>query len=54
MALGPIAGGWIYDAYSTYTWLYVGSFAMGIGATLIALTFRPFPKRLAPVAVQLG
>jgi MFS family permease len=44
MALGPLAGGWIYDTFATYGWLYLGSFGMGIGAFLIALTFRPFPK----------
>ena len=44
MALGPLAGGLIYDATASYTWLYVGSWAMGIGAFLIALTFRPMPK----------
>jgi MFS family permease len=44
MALGPLAGGWIYDAYATYAWLYLGSFGIGLGAFLIALTFRPFPK----------
>ncbi len=44
MATGPLAGGLIYDAFASYTWLYVGSWAMGIGAFLIAMTFRPFPK----------
>ena len=44
MALGPLAGGLIYDALASYTWLYVGSWAMGIGAFLIASTFRPLPK----------
>jgi len=41
MALGPLAGGWIFDAYGTYTWLYVGSFAVGLGAVAIALAFPP-------------
>jgi MFS family permease len=41
MAIGPLAGGWIYDAYATYGWLYIGSFGVGLGAVLIALTFRP-------------
>ena len=36
MAIGPLAGGLIYDALASYTWLYVGSWAMGIGAFLIA------------------
>jgi MFS family permease len=44
MATGPLAGGLIYDTFATYTWLYVGSFAFGMGAFFIALTFRPFPK----------
>ena len=39
MALGPLAGGLIYDATASYTWPYVGSWAMGIGAFLIAMTF---------------
>ena len=44
MSLGPLAGGWIYDAYGSYGWLYIGSFGLGLGATLIAATFRLFPK----------
>ena len=44
MATGPLAGGLIYDTFANYTWLYVGSWGMGIGAVLMALTFRPFPK----------
>src|SRR5690242_7471953 len=44
MASGPVAGGLIYDVLASYTWLYVGSWAMGIGAFLIAMTFRPLPK----------
>ena len=51
MALGPLAGGWIYDAYATYAWLYLGSFGIGLGAFLIALTFKPFAKiEPAPMA----
>lgn len=44
MALGPVAGGLIYDNFATYTWLYVGSFAMGLGAVAIAMLFRPMPE----------
>jgi MFS family permease len=49
MALGPLAGGWIFDSFGTYTWLYVGSFAVGLGAVAIALAFPPpqIPKELA-------
>jgi MFS family permease len=43
MATGPLAGGLIYDAFASYTWLYVGSWAFGLGAFLIILTFKPFP-----------
>ncbi|MBR0696103.1 MFS transporter [Bradyrhizobium lablabi] len=49
MATGPLAGGLIYDTFASYTWLYVGSWAVGLGAFLIALTFRPFAMpRTAP------
>jgi MFS family permease len=44
MATGPIAGGLIYDTFASYTWLYVGAWGMGLGAFLMAMTFRPFPK----------
>ena len=44
MAIGPVAGGWIHDVLGSYRWVYVTSWALGIGAFLIALTFRPFPK----------
>ena len=53
MALGPLAGGLIYDTFASYTWLYVGACGMGIGAFLIAMLFKPFPKVAAaqqPVA----
>jgi predicted MFS family arabinose efflux permease len=43
MATGPLAGGLIYDAFASYAWLYIGSWIMGLGAFLIALTFRPRP-----------
>src|SRR5665213_2379868 len=44
MAMGPLAGGLIYDTFASYAWLYIGSWIMGLGAFLIAMTFRPFPK----------
>src|SRR6202162_989184 len=53
MATGPLAGGLIYDTFASYTWLYVGSWIMGLGAFFIALTFRPVPMvRPAPVPAQ--
>ena len=44
MATGPIAGGLIYDTFGSYAGLYIGSWAVGLGAFFIILTFRPFPK----------
>jgi MFS family permease len=48
MALGPVLGGWVFDRFGTYTWMYVGSFAVGLGAVAIALAFPPFPARSSP------
>ncbi|CAN7242501.1 MFS transporter [Rhizobium sp. LjRoot30] len=45
MALGPLAGGLIYDTFASYTWLYVGSWGIGLGAVLIAMTFKPVTQR---------
>ena len=44
MATGPVAGGMIYDSFGSYGWLYIGAWGIGIGAFLIAMTFKPFPK----------
>jgi len=43
MALGPLAGGLLFDTYGSYAWLYIGSFGIGLCAALIMLTFRPTP-----------
>ena len=45
MALGPWAGGSLYDAFGSYFWLFIGSFGIGLGAVAIAFTFRP-PRQL--------
>ncbi len=44
MASGPVIGGLIFDRFGSYGWLYLGSACVGVGAFLIALTFRPFPR----------
>jgi MFS family permease len=49
MAFGPLAGGWIYDTFDAYSWLFLGSFAVGLGAVAVALAFPPLPRaRLQP------
>ena len=50
MALGPLAGGYIYDTFASYGWLYIGSFGIGLGAVVIALMFRPARQPLAAQA----
>jgi MFS family permease len=40
MGLGSFAGGAIYDRLGAYTWLFLGSFAIGAMAFVLAFTFR--------------
>jgi MFS family permease len=44
MALGPALGGWIFDTFQGYGFLYLGSLGIGIGAAAIALAFPPLPS----------
>jgi MFS family permease len=53
MALGPLAGGWVYDSFHAYNWLYVGSFAIGIAAVAVALSF-PSVRRPTQPKLHLG
>ncbi|WP_105383706.1 MFS transporter [Neorhizobium alkalisoli] len=46
MAFGPLAGGWAFDQFNNYNWLFIGSALVGLGAVLIALAFPPLPSRL--------
>ena len=50
MALGPPVGGWLFDWYGGYGWLYVASSAIGVAGVLIALTVRPHRPRTPPRA----
>ncbi|MBR0779669.1 MFS transporter [Bradyrhizobium diazoefficiens] len=45
MALGPWAGGLVFDNFQRYTWLHAGSFAIGLAAVAVALSF-PSKRRL--------
>ncbi|MFL5256633.1 MAG: MFS transporter [Rhodopila sp.] len=40
MALGPPIGGWLFDQFHGYGWLYIASSLVGAAAMLIALTVR--------------
>ena len=52
MALGPVVGGWLYDALGSYFWMFVSSIGIGLGAVAIAVTFRP-PRALhGPLLAQ--
>jgi MFS family permease len=53
MALGPLAGGWVFDTFQSYGWLYVGSFGIGIAAVAVALSF-PSAKRPPQPSLDLG
>lgn len=50
MALGPLLGGWLYDRYGSYAWLYLGSLAVGLAAAAIAMLFPRGPATLPRVA----
>ncbi len=50
MSLGPAVGGWIFDTFGAYGWLYLGSLIMGLTAAGIALAFPPVPSRSAAAA----
>jgi len=49
MAVGPWAGGWLYDAFGSYFWLFAASATIGVGAVAIALTFRPPSESTIPL-----
>jgi MFS family permease len=51
MAIGPWAGGWLFDTFGSYFWMYVGSFGIGLGAVAIAFTFRPPQRQAVALAV---
>jgi MFS family permease len=44
MAAGPVGGGWLYETYGTYQWLYIASAGIGIAAAALALVFPPARK----------
>jgi len=44
MALGPVVGGWIFDTYHDYRWLYMSSTVIALAATAVAFAFPPLPR----------
>ena len=41
MAVGPVGGGWLFDTFGTYHWLYIASAAIGLAGAGMALAFPP-------------
>ncbi|MBN9332418.1 MFS transporter [Devosia sp.] len=48
MAFGPVGGGWLFDTFGDYHWLYVTSAAVGIAAAALALAFPPKTTKETP------
>lgn len=44
MAIGPLFGGWVFDTFGNYAWLFIASSGLGLAAVAIALAF-PSPRR---------
>ena len=51
MAFGPVGGGWLFDTFGNYTWLYIASAAVGLAAAAVAFAF-PTPRREPPARLQ--
>jgi MFS family permease len=41
MSFGPLAGGWLFDRFDGYGWLFAGSALVGLAAVAMALAFPP-------------
>jgi MFS family permease len=39
MALGPWVGGWLFDRFGSYAWMYLGAMGVGLAAVAMALLF---------------
>lgn len=47
MALGPVIGGWVFDTYHDYRWMYLSSTTLALAAAAVAFTF-PSVRRAPP------
>jgi MFS family permease len=50
MAFGPVGGGYLFDTFGDYHWLYVASAAVGLAGAMLALAFPPKTQDDAPAA----
>ncbi|MET0439240.1 MAG: MFS transporter [Devosia sp.] len=48
MAFGPLGGGWLFDTFGDYHWLYVASACVGLAAAALALAFPPKTVKETP------
>jgi MFS family permease len=48
MAFGPLGGGWLFDTFGDYHWLYVASAAVGLAGAALALAFPPKTMKETP------
>jgi MFS family permease len=39
MSAGPVVGGWIFDSFGGYSWLFFASLGLAVGAMAIAFAF---------------
>jgi len=46
MSSGPLIGGFVFDTFGSYAWMFIGSSVVGIGAMAVALAFPPQPSRM--------
>lgn len=53
MASGPLLGGWLFDRFGSYTWLYIGSMMVGLAAAGIAMFFPSKPRPKADGGIAL-
>ncbi|SEH54824.1 Sugar phosphate permease [Rhizobium tibeticum] len=53
-AFGPLIGGWIFDTFANYSWLFIGSALVGLGAAAIALAFPPLAQAKAEPALGIS
>jgi len=45
MALGPLFGGWLFDRYGSYAWMYISALVLGLAAAAVVSQFPRAPSR---------